>query len=76
MQINASKIKVISVLIPSEQRQTILLDAEPLEDFDKLKDALQTAALTYSDLYSLSCNPVFGRSVKYRQVQRKMSIRK
>ncbi len=56
----------MSVLIPGGQRQAILLDAEPLEEFDKLKDALQTAALTYSDLYSLACNPVFGRSVKYR----------
>ncbi len=29
--------KVLSALIPGEQRQTVLLDGEPLEDIDKLK---------------------------------------
>ncbi len=32
MQINASKGKTISALIPSEQRQAILLDSETFED--------------------------------------------
>ncbi len=35
MRINASKTKVMSALIPGEQRHAILLDGEPLEDVDK-----------------------------------------
>ncbi len=35
MRINASKTKVMSALIPGDQRQAILLDAEPLEDVEK-----------------------------------------
>ncbi len=35
MRINASKTKVMSVLIPGEQRQAVLLDGEPLEDVEK-----------------------------------------
>ncbi len=35
--INASKTKVMSALIPGEQRQAVLLDREPLEDVDKFK---------------------------------------
>ncbi len=37
MRINASKTKVMSAHIPGEQRQAVLLDGEPLEDFDKFK---------------------------------------
>ncbi len=37
MHINASKTKVMSALIPGEQRQAVLLDGEPLEDIDKFK---------------------------------------
>ncbi len=37
MRINASKTKVMSALIPGEQRQAVLLDREPLEDVDKFK---------------------------------------
>ncbi len=37
MRINASKTKVMSALIPGEQRQAVLLDGEPLEDVDKFK---------------------------------------
>ncbi len=37
MRIKASKTKVMSALIPGEQRQTVLLDCEPLEDVDKFK---------------------------------------
>ncbi len=37
MRINASKTKVMSALIPGEQRQSALLDNEPLEDVDKFK---------------------------------------
>ncbi len=37
MRINASKTKVMSALIPGEQRQATLLDAEPLEDVNKFK---------------------------------------
>ncbi len=33
--INASNAKVMAALIPSEQRQTVLLDGEPLEGVDK-----------------------------------------
>ncbi len=31
------RIKVMSALIPGEQRQAALLDGEPLEDIDKFK---------------------------------------
>ncbi len=37
MRINASKTKVMSALIPGEQRQAVLLDGEPLEVVDKFK---------------------------------------
>ncbi len=37
MRINASKTKVMSALIPGEQRQAVLFDGEPLEDVDKFK---------------------------------------
>ncbi len=37
MRINASKTKVMSTLIPGEQRQAVLLNGEPLEDVDKFK---------------------------------------
>ncbi len=37
MRINASKTKAMSALIPGEQRQTVLLDGEPLDDVDKFK---------------------------------------
>ncbi len=37
VRINASKTKVMSALIPGEQRQAVLLDGEPLEDVNKFK---------------------------------------
>ncbi len=37
MRTNASKTKVMSALIPGEQRQAALLHGEPLEDVDKFK---------------------------------------
>ncbi len=37
MRINTSKIKVMSALIPGEQRQAVLLDSEPLKGVDKWK---------------------------------------
>ncbi len=37
MRINAAKTKVMSALIPGEQRQAVLFDGEPLEDVDKFK---------------------------------------
>ncbi len=37
MRINASKTKVMSALIPGEQRQAVRLDDEPLEDVEKFK---------------------------------------
>ncbi len=37
MRINASKTKAMSALVPDEQRQTVLLDGEPLEDVEKFK---------------------------------------
>ncbi len=37
MRINASKTKVMSALVPDEQRQAVLLDGEPLEDVEKFK---------------------------------------
>ncbi len=35
--INASQTKIISALIPGEQRQAILLNGEPFEDVEKFK---------------------------------------
>ncbi len=37
MCINASKAKVMSALIPGEQRHAVLLDGEPVEDIEKFK---------------------------------------
>ncbi len=37
MRINASKTKVMSALIPGEQRQAVLLDGETLEDVERFK---------------------------------------
>ncbi len=37
MRINGSKTKVMSALIPDEQRQAVLLDDKPMEDVDKFK---------------------------------------
>ncbi len=37
MRINTSKTKVMSAIIPSEQRQAVLFDVEPLEDVDTFK---------------------------------------
>ncbi len=37
MRINASKTKVMSALVPDEQRKASLLDGEPLEDVEKFK---------------------------------------
>ncbi len=37
LRINASKIKVMSALIPGEQRQAVLLNNEPAEDVGKFK---------------------------------------
>ncbi len=37
MRNNASKTKVMSALIPGEQRQAILLDGKPLEDVERFK---------------------------------------
>ncbi len=53
MHINASKIKVVSVLIPDEQRQAVPSDCGPLEDVKdathdtqgKLGTSLRTASL-------------------------------
>ncbi len=37
MQIYLSMVEVMPAHIPDEQRQTVLLDDEPLKDFDKFK---------------------------------------
>ncbi len=37
MHINASKTKLMSALIPGEQRQAVLLDGAPLEDVGRFK---------------------------------------
>ncbi len=37
MRISATKTKVMSALIPGEQRQDVLFYGEPLEDVDKFK---------------------------------------
>ncbi len=82
MRINASKTKVMLALIPGELRQTVLLEDELLEDVDKFKYPVRCspqtarapkrseAGLIVPVPHSLTCNPVFGRDVKYRCVQR------
>ncbi len=37
MRINASKTKVMSALIPGEQRQAVLFDGQPVGDVEKCK---------------------------------------
>ncbi len=37
MHIYASKTKMMSALIPGEQRQAVLLDGQPLDDAEKFK---------------------------------------
>ncbi len=37
MRINLSKTRVMSALVPDEQRKASLLDGEPLEDVEKFK---------------------------------------
>ncbi len=37
IRVNGSKTKVMTSLIPGEQRHAVLLDGEPLEDVDKFK---------------------------------------
>ncbi len=76
MRINASKTKAMSALIPGEQRQAVLLNGEPLEGVDKFK-LLQARAPRRSKAglilpvpHSFACNPVFGRGVKYRCIER------
>ncbi len=70
--VNASKTKVMSALIPGEPRQAVLLDGEPLENADKFKylegraPRRSEAGLILLVLHSLTCNPVYGRGVKYR----------
>ncbi len=80
--ITAPKTKVMSALIPGEQHQAVLLDGEPLEDVDKFKylGSMFVANGQGTDEillipHSLACNPVFGRGVKYRCVQRAGSTR-
>ncbi len=87
LSINASKTKVMSALTPDEQRQAVLLDGEPLEDADKFKylGSMLVAngqgtegvrsRINLSRSVSLTCNPVFGRGVKYRCVQKAGSTR-
>ncbi len=87
MRINISKTKVMSELIPVEQRQVVLLDSEPLEDVDKFKclgsmfvaNGQGTEEIKSSINivlpHSLDCSPVFGRGVKYRCVKRTESTR-
>ncbi len=83
----ASKTKVMSAVIPGEQRQAVLLDGEPLEDVEKFKSLFMMfvangqgteeirsrVALARSAF--LACNSVFGRGVKYRCVERARSTR-
>ncbi len=81
MRINASKTKVMSALIPGEQRQAVVLYGEPLRDVDKFKYVSSMfvangrghrgeAGLILLGPHSLACNPVFGRGVKLRCIQR------
>ncbi len=72
MRIKASKTKVMSALIPGEQRQAVLLEGEPLEDVNKFKYLCSRtfkAGLNLLVPHSLAFKPVFCRSVKYRCVQ-------
>ncbi len=87
IRIKVSKTKVMSALIPGEQRQAVLLDGEPLEDVDKFKylgsmfvangqgtEEIRSR-INLVVPHSLACNPVFGRGVKCRCVQRAGSTR-
>ncbi len=79
--------KVVSALIPGEQRQAVLLDGEPSEDVEKFKylDSMFVATgqgtkeirsrINFAGSEFFSCNPVFGRGVKYRCVQKAGSTR-
>ncbi len=87
MCINASKTKVMSALIPGEQRQAVLLDGESLEDVDKLKylGLIFVANGQGTEKIRSRINfarPAFsrlkflsGRFMKYRRVQRAGSTR-
>ncbi len=82
MRINASKTKVMSALIPDDQRKAVLLNGEPLEDVGKSKYLgsmfVQTArapsrkegGLILFVPHSLAYNLVFGCGVKYRCAKR------
>ncbi len=81
MCINTSNTKVMSALVPGEQRQAVLRGRELLEDVDKFKylgsmfiangqgTEVITSRINFLVPHSLASNPVFGRSVKYCGVQ-------
>ncbi len=79
----ASKSKVMSALIPREQRQTFLLSVDTIKNLGtQIPHRKTTRAPRGSEVglimtvpHSLTCNPVFGRAVKYRCVQRAGSTR-
>ncbi len=83
MRINASKSKVVSTLVPGEHGQAVILDGEQLEGIEKFKylgsifraPKRSEAELILPVPHSLICNPVCGRGVKYRCVQRAGSTR-
>ncbi len=72
----------------SQQRQAVLLDGEPLEDVDNFKhlglmfitsgqdtEEIKNRINLARAAFSLVCNPVFGRGVKYCCAQRAGSTR-
>ncbi len=86
--INASKVKVMSALIPGEQHQAALLDGEPLRVWTNSSTSARCSSQTVraprrSDAglilfvpHSLVYNPVFGRGMRMLEVFANDSIRR
>ncbi len=62
MCINASKTKVLSAFIPSEQRQAVLLHGGPLEEVDKFKGIGSTCIAKGQDTDEVRNRIILARS--------------
>ncbi len=75
----ASKARMMSALIPGEQRPALLLNGEPLEDVDKFKYRssifIANSQGTEEVRSKINIDHVLNRGVKYRCVQRPGSTR-
>ncbi len=86
MRINVPKNKLMSAVIPGEQRQAVLLDGGPLGILPNsrisarcLSQMARAPKMSEAEVILLvpnsrACNPVLGCGVKYRCVQRAGSI--